>query len=63
MLLGKKSSEYDSVRPTQVREQLAFLMNSLEGAYEAPTQAELDSYAELKDLADAGIVKLKELAP
>jgi photosystem II stability/assembly factor-like uncharacterized protein len=63
MLLGKKSSEYDSVLPTQVREQLAFLMNSLEGAYAAPTQAELDSYAELKDLADAGIASLKALAP
>jgi hypothetical protein len=39
------------------------LMNSLEGAYAAPTQAELNSYAELKDLADAGIAKLKQIAP
>ena len=63
MLLGKRSSEYDSVLPTQVREQLAFLMNAMEGAYQAPTQAEYDSYDELKTLADAGIARLKELTP
>jgi photosystem II stability/assembly factor-like uncharacterized protein len=61
MLLGKRSSEYDSVRPTQVREQLAFLMNAMEGAYEAPTQAERDSYDDLKALADAGIARLRQL--
>ncbi|MEO7202669.1 MAG: hypothetical protein ABI431_07550, partial [Candidatus Tumulicola sp.] len=61
MLLGKRSSEYDSVLPTQVREQLAFLMNAMEGAYQAPTQAEYDSYDELKGLADAGIAKLSQL--
>ncbi|HEY1681723.1 MAG TPA: hypothetical protein VGF98_08825 [Candidatus Tumulicola sp.] len=61
MLLGKRSSEYDSVLPTQVREQLAFLMNAMEGAYQAPTQAEYDSYDELKGLADAGIAKLDRL--
>jgi hypothetical protein len=61
MLLGKRSSEYDSVRATQVREQLAFLLNALEGAYAAPTQAERDSFADLKALADAGISKLQQL--
>ena len=61
MLLGKRSSEYDSVRPTQIREQLAFLMNGLEGAYAAPTQAELDSFAELKHLSDDGIATLMRL--
>ncbi len=63
MLLGKRSSEYDSVLPTQVREQLAFLMNGMEGAYQAPTQAEYDSYDELKALADTGIARLQQLTP
>ena len=62
MLLGKTSSEYDVIHPTQVREQLAFLMNSLEGAYQAPTAAEAGTYDDLKSLADAGIARLTQLA-
>jgi photosystem II stability/assembly factor-like uncharacterized protein len=63
MLLGKTSSEFDVIHPTQAREQLAFLMNSLEGAYQAPTAAETETYPELKALAEAGIAELKKLAP
>jgi photosystem II stability/assembly factor-like uncharacterized protein len=59
--LNIHSSEADVLYESQVREQLAFLMNSLEGAYAKPTAAELDAYADLKALADAGIAKLRSL--
>ncbi len=39
-LLGVSSSEYDVLHPTKVREQLGFLINSLEAAYAKPTAAE-----------------------
>ncbi|HKU82178.1 MAG TPA: hypothetical protein VJP76_08420, partial [Candidatus Tumulicola sp.] len=53
------SSEADTMHPTKVREQLAVLMNSLEGAYDRPTAAEYATYQDLKALADAGEAKLK----
>lgn len=56
------SSEADTMQPTKVREQLAFLMNSLEGAYDRPTAAEYAAYADLKGLADAGVTKLGALS-
>ena len=61
VLLGKSSSEYDVVYPTKIREQLAFLMNSLENAYAKPTVAELATYQDLKTLAAEGETKLKTL--
>src|SRR5581483_2090404 len=56
------SSEADVLHPTKIREQLAFLMNSLEGAYTRPTAAEYATYSDLKALADAGEAKLKALS-
>ncbi|HUA09224.1 MAG TPA: hypothetical protein VMA98_08125 [Candidatus Acidoferrales bacterium] len=54
------SSEADVVFPTRVRDQLAFLMNSLDLAYQAPTAAEQQTFEELKGTADAAIAKLQE---
>ena len=56
------SSEADVLHPTKIREQLAFLMNSLEGAYARPTAAEYATYADLKALAEAGEAKLRSVA-
>ncbi len=56
------SSEADVLHPTKIREQLAFLMNSLEGAYARPTAAEYATYSDLKTLAEAGEAKLKAIA-
>lgn len=55
------SSEADTMHPTKIREQLAFLMNSLETAYDRPTSAEYATYQDLKALADAGEAKLRVL--
>jgi photosystem II stability/assembly factor-like uncharacterized protein len=55
------SSEGDVVHPTFVREQLGFLLNSLEGAFQKPTVAESATYDDLKAIADAGIAKLESL--
>jgi hypothetical protein len=61
VLLHGSSSEYDVVNETKLREQLGFLLNSLEGAYAKPTAAELSTYDELKAEAAAGEAKLKSL--
>ncbi|MBV8530553.1 MAG: glycosyl hydrolase [Candidatus Eremiobacteraeota bacterium] len=61
-LLGVTSSEYDVVRPTQIREQLGFLMNSLEGAYARPTAAEYAAAKDLEALAAAGETRLQSIA-
>lgn len=61
VLLGGSSSEYDVVYPTKLREQLAFLLNSLEGAYRKPTPAEYQTYDELKALAATGEARLRQL--
>jgi len=61
VLLHGSSSEYDVVFETKVREQLGFLLNSLEGAYAKPTVAELATYDDLKALAADGEAKLKAL--
>jgi photosystem II stability/assembly factor-like uncharacterized protein len=58
-MLDVHSSEADVVKPTKLREQLAFLMNSLEGAYQRPTPAEYSTYDDLKALAQAGEQRLK----
>jgi hypothetical protein len=49
------------VNETKLREQLGFLLNSLEGAYAKPTPAELSTYDDLKALAAEGEAKLKSL--
>ena len=53
------SSEADVLHETKLREQLAFLLNSLEGAYAKPTAAENAAYNDLKTLATQGEEKLK----
>jgi photosystem II stability/assembly factor-like uncharacterized protein len=54
------SSEADVVFPTRIRDQLAFLLNSLDLAYQAPTVAEQQTFDDLKGQADAAIAKLQE---
>jgi hypothetical protein len=61
VLLNGSSSEYDILHPTKVREQLGFLLNSLENAYAKPTAAELATYQDLKALAAEGEAKLQSL--
>ncbi len=61
ILLHGSSSEYDVVNETKLREQLGFLLNSLEGAYAKPTPAEISTYDDLKALAADGEAKLKSL--
>jgi photosystem II stability/assembly factor-like uncharacterized protein len=61
VMLDVHSSEADVVKPTKIREQLAFLMNSLEGAFQKPTAAEYATYDDLKSLASAGIERLNAL--
>jgi photosystem II stability/assembly factor-like uncharacterized protein len=55
------SSEADTLHETKIREQLGFLMNSLEGAYARPTPAEYATYQDLKALAADGETKLQAL--
>ena len=56
--LDMRSSEADVLHATKIREQLGFLLNSLEGAYARPTAAEYATYGDLKALAEAGEAKL-----
>jgi hypothetical protein len=63
VLLDVHSSEADLLHETKVREQLGFLLNSLEGAYQRPTPAEYAAYKDLAALAEAGEARLKGLAP
>ncbi len=62
VLLHGSSSEYDVVFPSKLREQLGFLLNSLEGAYRRPTAAEYAAYNELSSMATRGEARLQELA-
>jgi|HubBroStandDraft_4_1064222.scaffolds.fasta_scaffold00026_30 photosystem II stability/assembly factor-like uncharacterized protein len=55
------SSEYDVVHPTKIREQLAFLFNSLEGAFARPTAAEYAAAKDLEALATDGEAALQAL--
>jgi hypothetical protein len=61
VLLNGSSSEYDVVHPTKLREQLGFLLNSLEGAYEKPTALELSTYQDLNAMALDGEARLAAL--
>jgi photosystem II stability/assembly factor-like uncharacterized protein len=62
VMLDVHSSEADVVKPTKIREQLAFLMNSLEAAYAKPTAAEYAAAKDLEALASAGETRLAALA-
>ncbi len=62
VLLGGTSSEYDVVHPTKLREQLGFLMNSLEGAYRKPTPGEYTAYDDLRALAESAEAQLVQLS-
>ena len=62
VMLDVHSSEADVVKPTKIREQLAFLMNSLEGAYARPTAAEYTAANDLEALATADETRLAQLA-
>ncbi len=55
------SSEGDVLHETEIREQLGFLMNSLEGAYARPTPAEFAAYEDLKAQATDGEARLQAL--
>ena len=59
--LDVHSSEADVLHETKIREQLAFLMNSLEGAFTRPTPAEYAAYEDLKRQASDGEAKLQAL--
>lgn len=60
--LDVHSSEADVLHPSKIRQQLAFLLNSLEGAYQRPTAAEYQTFKDLDALAAAGEAQLKALA-
>jgi hypothetical protein len=55
------SSEGDVLKESKIREQLAFLLNSLDNAYQRPTAAEYDTFKDLDALATAGEARLKAL--
>ena len=58
------SSEADVVLEDRLRDHLAFLMNELDLAYQAPTVAESATYNDdLRGQADAAIGQLKALMP
>jgi photosystem II stability/assembly factor-like uncharacterized protein len=56
------SSEADVLHPSKIREQLAFLLNSIDNAYQRPTAAEYAAFQDLDGLATAGEARLKALA-
>ena len=55
------SSEGDVLKESKLREQLGFLLNSLENAYQRPTAAEYATFKDLDALATAGEARLKAL--
>lgn len=59
--LNIHSSEADTMYETKTREELGFLGNSLENAFERPTAADYAAYDELRGQATAGIERLRAL--
>jgi hypothetical protein len=59
--LNIHSSEADVLFPTKIREQLGFLLNSLENAYQKPTDAENAAFDDLNALATSGEDRLAQL--
>ncbi len=59
VMLDVHSSEADVMHGTKIREQLAFLLNSLELAYAKPTAAQYATFKDLDALATAGEARLR----
>ncbi len=59
--MDNHSDEGTVLKPTRLREQLAFLGNSLENAYQAPTVADEAAYNQMASEAKAGIATLENL--
>jgi len=59
--LNVSSSEGDLLHESKLRDHLAFLMNSLDLAYQAPTPAEYATYDELRAAAVRGVARLRSL--
>jgi photosystem II stability/assembly factor-like uncharacterized protein len=55
------SSEGDLLHELRIRDHLAFLMNSLDLAYQAPTKAEYATYDDLRGEADAALNRLRTI--
>ena len=53
------SDEGDLLHETRLRDYLAFLLNSLDNAFQAPTAAEQATYTDLKTRADTAISQLQ----
>ncbi len=62
VMLQMNSSEANLLHETKVREQLGFLMGSIEGAYQRPTAAEYAAFKELDAEASAGEDHLRTLS-
>jgi photosystem II stability/assembly factor-like uncharacterized protein len=56
-----RSSEGDLLHEARLHEQLAFLMNSLDLAYQAPTKAEYAAFDELRAQTDADLSRLQAI--
>ena len=57
------SDEGDVLLPTQLRDRLAFLLNSLDLAYDAPTVAESATAKELEEAATAAETRIRGIVP
>jgi photosystem II stability/assembly factor-like uncharacterized protein len=62
VMLQMNASEADLLHETKVREQLGFLLGSIEGAYQRPTAAEYAAYQAMDAEASAGEERLRALA-
>ncbi|MBV8343408.1 MAG: hypothetical protein JO190_00255, partial [Candidatus Eremiobacteraeota bacterium] len=62
VMLQMNASEANLLHETRVREQLGFLIGSLEGAYQRPTAAEYAAYQQMDAEAAAGEQRLRTLA-
>jgi photosystem II stability/assembly factor-like uncharacterized protein len=56
-----QSSEGDLMHEVRLRDYLAFLMNELDTAYQAPTAAERQTWDDLRPQAQAAIARLEQL--
>jgi photosystem II stability/assembly factor-like uncharacterized protein len=57
-----QSTEGDLLHELRLRDHLAFLMNELDLAYQAPTPAEYAAYDEMRGEADAALNRLKAIS-
>lgn len=58
-----RSTEGDSLYQVGLHDYLAFLMNELDLAYQAPTPAEYSTYERLRGQADSAVLQLGRLVP